>query len=87
MSLEERTFRRAEEMTSLAATWNALASSRGIQADFYDTYAWISAWLAATGESEAARLRVPAVVDGDRPLALLPLSEASGGTWRSEGLG
>lgn len=87
MSLESRTYLRPEDLGPLAGDWNALAASRGIQADFYDTHVWLESWLSAAGEDEGARLRVPAVLEDGRPIALLPLTASRGGHWRSVGLG
>jgi CelD/BcsL family acetyltransferase involved in cellulose biosynthesis len=56
-----------------AAAWDSLPEGRGIQSDFYDTHAWFASWL--TGFRGGARsVRIAAVLDGDRPLAVLPMT-------------
>jgi hypothetical protein len=68
---------------SLAAAWNAMPPARGAQADFYDSYAWYSAWSRALAPEATAALRIPAVLDGDRPVALLPLVTRTARRWES----
>jgi hypothetical protein len=58
--------------TTFAAAWNALPAARGVQADIYDSHAWFSSWLAASADA-AQGTRVVAVLDGDRPVAVLPI--------------
>lgn len=72
--------------SSLAAAWDALPAARGTQADIYDSHAWFAAWLSAAPEGTAGRVRIPAVVDGGRPVAMLPLVLSAGGS-RAEVLG
>jgi Acetyltransferase (GNAT) domain len=67
----------------IAADWDGLPASRGGQADFHDSHAWLAAWSQRAGPRTAARLRIPAVLDGGRPLALLPLEVRSRGRWES----
>jgi len=58
---------------SLASAWDALPPARGMQADIYDSHAWFAAWLSSQADGIADRVRIPAVVDSGRPVALLPL--------------
>jgi len=67
------------------AQWDALPASRSEQADIYDSWAWHAAWLHADARRSRS-LRVPAVLDGDRPVALLPVTAGASGAWRSAGL-
>jgi hypothetical protein len=67
------------------ARWDALPAGRAGQADIYDSWAWHAAWLHADPRL-ARTLRVPAVLDGDRPVALLPVTVGKSGAWRSAGL-
>jgi hypothetical protein len=71
----------------LASAWDALPAARGVQADVYDSHAWLSAWWGTTGVGAAEALRIPAVLDGDRPLGLLPLVALSPGRWEFAGRG
>jgi hypothetical protein len=58
----------------LAQAWDELPAGRGIRADHDDSYAWLAAWCSIADAATVASVRIPAVLDGDRPLALLPLS-------------
>jgi hypothetical protein len=62
---------------AVAPSWDALPPKRGVQADFYDSHAWLSSWSHAARAVVAAGLRVPAVLDCGRPVALLPLEGRS----------
>ena len=62
---------------AVARSWDALPPKRGVQADFYDSHAWLSSWSHAARAVVAAGLRVPAVLDCGRPVALLPLEGRS----------
>jgi hypothetical protein len=67
------------------AHWDGLPAGRAAQADVYDSWAWHAGWLRAdTGVARS--LRVPAVLDGDRPVALLPLTLTRSRAWCSAGL-
>ena len=66
-----------------AAAWDGLPASRGGQADFLDSHAWLAAWSQGAGRRTAAAVRIPAVLDGGRPVALLPLEVRSRGRWES----
>ena len=67
-----------------ATHWDALPASRGDQADVYDSWAWHASWV-HTDERLARSLRIPAVLSGDRPVALLPVSVMRSRAWRSAG--
>ena len=67
----------------LAQAWDELPAGRGIQADHYDSYAWLAAWCSIADAATVASVRIPAVLDGDRPLALLPLVARSRRRWAS----
>ena len=67
---------------SLREAWDALPPRRGAHADYLDSHAWLAAWLRARPQ-EAARLRIPMVLDGDQPLALLPLLARTPRRWES----
>jgi hypothetical protein len=77
----------AEVTPELADAWDAMAAGRGPQADVYDSHAWLSSWWDTTGTEAAGRLRIPAVLDGDRPVGLLPLVSLSSGRWEFAGRG
>jgi hypothetical protein len=64
--------RPAEVDQSFAAAWDELPPSRGVQADFYDSHAWFSSWLSGFPDRENST-RVVAVLEGDRPVAVLPI--------------
>jgi CelD/BcsL family acetyltransferase involved in cellulose biosynthesis len=83
--VETLLIRRPEELDELAESWNAAPASRGLQADPYDSQAWIRAWA---GADPAGRERFvcPAVVDGGRVVAALPMV-AGGRLWRPAGCG
>jgi CelD/BcsL family acetyltransferase involved in cellulose biosynthesis len=87
MGYEPRTLLRAEVTPGLAGAWDALPAGRGVQADVYDSHAWLSSWWDTTGAEVAGRLRIPAVLDGDRPVGLLPLVTLSSGRWEFAGRG
>ncbi len=73
-----------EQAGDLGAAWDRMAEGRGPYADIYASHAWFSSWLdsLAGGRPDVV---VPTVVDGDRPLALLPLVRR-GWVWLSAGL-
>ena len=85
MGYEARVLRVDDVDASLAAAWDALPPRRGIQADYHDSHAWLSSWSLAAGPATAPRLRIPAVLDGGRPVALLPLEARSRRRWESAG--
>jgi CelD/BcsL family acetyltransferase involved in cellulose biosynthesis len=87
MGYESTTLRRADVVPELASAWDGLPAARGVQADVYDSHAWLSAWWDTTGAQAAQALRLPAVFDGDRPLGLLPLVVLSRGRWEFAGRG
>lgn len=70
----------------LASAWDELSLSRGPLADLYDTHLWLSAWATGQSPDVQARVRVPAVFDGDRLRAVLPLFAISGRRWQPVGL-
>jgi GNAT acetyltransferase-like protein len=70
--------------SAFATHWDALPTSRGDQADIYDSWAWHAAWLHGD-EGLARSLRIPAVLSDDRPVALLPLAVTRSRSWRSAG--
>jgi CelD/BcsL family acetyltransferase involved in cellulose biosynthesis len=73
MGYESSILHAAEVTGGLADAWDAMAAGRGLQADVYDSHAWLSSWWDTTGAELAGRVRIPAVLDGDRPVGLLPL--------------
>jgi Acetyltransferase (GNAT) domain len=85
VSYDTRLLEGREITPSLAAAWDAMAPGRGLQADFYDSHAWLATWCGLAGAEAAAALRVPAVLDGDRPVALLPLLAGSRRRWQAVG--
>jgi Acetyltransferase (GNAT) domain len=85
MSYQAVVLRNGDVDPELSRAWDALPPERGVQADFYDSHAWLSSWCHAAGAGVAARLRIPAVLDGGRPVALLPLEASSGRRWESAG--
>jgi Acetyltransferase (GNAT) domain len=77
---------RSRDITpSLAAAWDSLPPMRGAQADFYDSHAWLATWCRVAGAGKEAALRIPAVLDDERPVALLPLLARSGRRWEAVG--
>lgn len=85
MSYEVRVLRSGDVSPQLAAAWDAMPPQRGIQADFYDSHAWLSAWRTVQGMAAEKALRIPAVLDGERPVALLPLLARSRRHWEAVG--
>jgi CelD/BcsL family acetyltransferase involved in cellulose biosynthesis len=84
---ETATLGRADVGPELARAWDELAAGRGPHADVYDSHAWLAAWWDTAGRDRAEAVRIPAVLDGDRPLGLLPLVASSGGRWEFAGRG
>jgi hypothetical protein len=70
MGYEARVLRVGDVDPPVAAAWDALPPRRGTQADYHDSHAWLSSWSQAAGPATAPRLRIPAVLDGGRPVAL-----------------
>jgi hypothetical protein len=70
---------------AFAAAWDALPASRGRQADFHDSHAWLAGWCQVAGARPVKALRIPAVLEAGRPVALLPLEVRSRGRWESAG--
>jgi CelD/BcsL family acetyltransferase involved in cellulose biosynthesis len=87
MGYESSILRVAEVTRGLAAGWDELPAGRGVQADVYDSHAWLSSWWDTTGAELAERVRIPVVLDGDRPVGLLPLAMLSSGRWEFAGRG
>jgi hypothetical protein len=87
MGYQSSILRVAEVTPGLADAWDAMAAGRGLQADVYDSHAWLSSWWDTTGADLADRLRIPAVLVGDRPVGLLPLVALSSGRWEFAGRG
>jgi hypothetical protein len=83
MAYESRLIRVEDIDPAFAAAWDRLPPSRGRQADFLDSHAWLAAWCQGAGGRSAAALRIPAVLDGRRPVALLPLEIRSRRRWES----
>ena len=77
----------ADLAPGLVGSWDRLAAGRGLQADLYSSHAWLAAWMGAMGPGVADGLRVPAVVESDRPVALLPLVARSARRWEWAGRG
>jgi CelD/BcsL family acetyltransferase involved in cellulose biosynthesis len=87
MGYESSILRVAEVTPGLAAAWDELPAARGVQADVYDSHAWLSSWWDTTGAELAGRVRIPVVLDGDRPVGLLPLAMLSSSRWELAGRG
>jgi hypothetical protein len=85
MSYQVAVLRSDDVDQSVAAAWDALPPRRGTQADYHDSHAWLSSWSQAAGPATAPRLRIPAVLDDGRPVALLPLEARSRRRWESAG--
>lgn len=66
---------------SLARAWDQLPGRRGLQADHYDSHSWLAAWCSMADAETVASVRIPVVLDGDQPLALLPLVARSRHRW------
>jgi len=79
--------RGAAAAESFRDSWNRLPFARGPQADIYDTHAWYSAWVAATGPSLAERCRTVVVTQGNGLAGVLPLLERQPRHWESVGRG
>lgn len=85
MAIEVRQIEQAGELAQLAPAWDALVTGRGLQADLYDSQAFLGAWLAAANERERRALRVSAAFADGRLVAALPL--VARGARRREALG
>jgi hypothetical protein len=85
MTLEAQLIRVDEIDPGFAAAWDALPPARGPHADFHDSHAWLAAWQQVADHRTVAGLRLPAVLDGGRPVALLPLEARSRSRWESAG--
>jgi len=85
MSYQVEVLRTADVDPALGRAWDALPAGRGVQADFYDSHAWLSSWTQAADPPVAARLRIPVALDGGRPVALLPLEARARRRWESAG--
>lgn len=66
---------------SLAQAWDQLPGRRGLQADHYDSHSWLAAWCTMADPETVASVRIPVVLDGDQPVALLPLVAKSRHRW------
>jgi hypothetical protein len=85
--LQLEILRMGDVVPALARAWNAMPAGRGVHADLYDSHAWLTAWLTAAGAGMAPALRIPAVLEGDRPVALLPLVARTDKRWEWAGRG
>ncbi|MFN7966686.1 MAG: GNAT family N-acetyltransferase [Acidobacteriota bacterium] len=83
MSLTTRILEGTAPLASIAAAWDEIPPSRGIQADLYDTYTWFAAWSATQPEATRQRVRVVAAFDQETLCAVVPLLEVSRGAWES----
>ncbi|QBR91624.1 GNAT family N-acetyltransferase [Nocardioides euryhalodurans] len=85
MGYRSTILRAAEVDDDLGARWDALPAGRGDQADVYDSWAWHAASLRAD-PALARAVRIPAVLEGEQPVALLPVTVDRSGCWRSVGM-
>jgi CelD/BcsL family acetyltransferase involved in cellulose biosynthesis len=83
MGYQVETLNMADIDPAMAAAWDALPPARGTQADFHDSHAWLTSWAQARDPALANRLRIPAVLAGGQPVALLPLEVRRRGHWES----
>ena len=83
MSYDTAELRSGDVTLELARAWDALPPRRGVQADFYDSHAYLASWSRVKGPKAGASLRIPSVLDGDRPVALLPCEARSRWRWES----
>ena len=73
LAIETTVLTADSRLEALADGWDRLPPGRGLQADLYDSHAWLSAWLAAAPDEQREALRVPVVLlDGD-VVGALPL--------------
>lgn len=86
MSVESRILRIEDVDPQLVRAWDAMPVRRGLQADHYDSHSWLASWCQGVGAQTAGRLRIPAVLDGDDLLGLLPLWARSDRRWESAGV-
>ena len=82
MALRSTVLRVGDIDGTFAAHWDSMPASRGPQADIYDSWAWHAAWM-QVDERLSRSLRIATVLDGDRPVALLPLTVMRSRAWRS----
>ena len=85
MSRDTVTLSTMAELQSHSNDWDSLPAQQATQADFYDTFAWFAAWWMAIESKEKSSFRVPAVLEGNRLLACLPLVASSTRRWESAG--
>ena len=83
MGYDTGVLRSGDVAPELAGAWDALPPQRGVQADFYDSHAYLASWCRVNGPEAEASLRIPVVLDGDRPVALLPFEARSRRRWES----
>jgi hypothetical protein len=83
MSYQAVVLRHGDVDAAFARSWDALPPRRGVQADYHDSHSWLASWSEAAGPAVAAGLRVPAVLEGGRPVALLPLQARTRRRWES----
>ena len=82
MSYDTAELRSGDVTLELARAWDALPPRRGVQADFYDSHAYLASWSRVKGPKAGASLRIPSVLGrrpSGRPAALRgPLAVALG---------
>lgn len=74
------------DLAPWAAAWDELPLSRGDQADLFDSFAWLGAWLGAD-PSAAGRVRAVLALEGETLAAALPLVAEGPRRWCSAGIG
>ena len=85
-TLDSELFTSRDSLGRIAASWDDLPPSRGVEADLYDSHAWLAAWLAVADPEQAEALRVPAAFRDGQLAGVLPLV-AMGQHWRPAGWG
>jgi hypothetical protein len=85
MSYEAQVLQVGDIDPAFAGSWDAMPPRRGVQADYHDSHSWLASWSEVAGPAVTRRLRVPAVLDGGRPVALLPVEARSRRRWESAG--
>ncbi len=87
MTLTGRTLTEWNEIDRMGDSWDALALSRGVHTDLYDTYTWTRAYLETLGTRDRDALRIVSVFDGEELVAALPLTARSETRWETLGFG
>jgi hypothetical protein len=86
MGHRTKVLRYGEVDEALGRAWDALPAGRGLQADYFDSWAWLASWGHGVGRESVDRVRIVLAGDDHAPQGLLPLVARTRHHWESAGV-